>query len=95
MRSVLRNEGNCWSEFYKYVTNRKENREIIPAITDRNGEISTDFIGKANVLNSYYSTVFCCGHNIPRIQLAKSCETFIFNTKITRKSLAKSVETNQ
>jgi hypothetical protein len=32
LRSVLRNEGNCWSEFCKYVKRRKGNREIIPAI---------------------------------------------------------------
>jgi hypothetical protein len=36
LRSVLRNEGNCWSEFYRYVKNRKGNVEIIPPFEDRN-----------------------------------------------------------
>ena len=71
------------------MKNRKGNREIIPAIKDRNGAISTDTIGKANILNSNYSSVFCCDHNIPKMQLTNSGETFIINTKIIRKSLAK------
>ena len=44
---------------------------------------------KANILNSCYASVFCCDHNIPKIQLANSGETFITNTKGTRKRLAK------
>ena len=32
LRSVLRNEGNCWSEICKYVKRRKGNRAIVPAI---------------------------------------------------------------
>ena len=31
----LRNEGNCWSEFYKYFKKGKGNREIIHATTER------------------------------------------------------------
>jgi hypothetical protein len=27
LRTVLNNEGNCWTEFYKYVKRRKENKE--------------------------------------------------------------------
>jgi hypothetical protein len=79
--SGLRNEGSCWSEFYKYVKSRKENKEIVPAIKDRNEEISTQSTGKANtsILISYYISVFCCDHNIPKIQLADSGETFIIN----------------
>ena len=42
LRSLLRNEGNCWSEFYKYAKRRKLNRTIIPAIKDHNGTIITD-----------------------------------------------------
>ena len=87
--SALRNEGNCWPEFYKYVKSRKGNREIIPANKDRNGTISTDSTGNDNILNSSYSSVFCCDHNIPEIQLATSGENVIINTKIIRKSLAK------
>jgi len=34
-----RNEGNCWSVFYKYVKRRKGNREIIPAIKNHSGTI--------------------------------------------------------
>jgi len=82
LRSALRNEGNCWSEFYKYVKRRKGNREIIRAIKDHNGTIITDSTEKANILNSYYASVFCCDSNITEINLAKSGETFIINTKV-------------
>jgi len=51
--SVLRNEGNCWSEFYKYEKRRKGNGEIIPAIKDQNRMIITDSNAIANILNSY------------------------------------------
>jgi hypothetical protein len=51
-RSVLRNEGNCWSEFYKHVTRRKGNTEIIPAVKDHNGTVITDSTENDNVLNS-------------------------------------------
>ena len=86
--SLLRNEGNCWSEFYKYVKRWKGNREIIPAIKNRNRMIITDSTEKANILNSNYASVFCCDHNILKIQLANSGETFI-NTEVMRKRLAK------
>ena len=35
LRSVLQNEGRCWTEFYKYVKRRKGSRESIPAIKDQ------------------------------------------------------------
>ena len=87
--SVLRNEGNCLSEFYKYVKRRKGNREIIPAIKDNNGTIITETTEKANILNSYYAFVFCCDRNIPGIELADPGETCIINTKVIRKRLGK------
>jgi len=89
LRSVLRNEGNCWSEFYKYVKRQKGNRETIPAIKNHNRTIIMDSTEKANILNSYYASVFCCDHNIPKIQLGNSGETCINNTKVMRKRLAK------
>ena len=95
LRSVLRKEGNCWSEFYKYVKSRKGNREIISAINDHNGRIIRDTTEKANILNSYYASVFCCDRNIPKTQLANSGETFIINTKVIRKRLAKIGRNNQ
>jgi hypothetical protein len=67
------------------VKRRKEYREIIPAIKDHNGTIITDTTVKANILNSYYSSVFCCDRNIPEIKLANSVETFIINTRVIRK----------
>jgi hypothetical protein len=87
--SVLRNEGNRLPEFYKYVKRRKENREIIPAIKDHNRTIITDTTEKANILNFYYSSVFCSDRYIPEIKLANSGETFIISTKVIRKSLSK------
>ena len=52
VRSVLQNEGRCWTEFYMYVKRRKGNRENIPAIKDHNGTLITDPIEKANSLNT-------------------------------------------
>jgi hypothetical protein len=40
--SILKNEGKCWIEFYKYVRKRKGNRENISAIKDGNGRLITD-----------------------------------------------------
>ena len=89
MLSVLGNEGNCWSEFYKYVQRRKGNRDIIPAIKDHHGTIITDTTEKASILNSYYASVFCCDRNIPEIKSANPGETFIINTDVIRKRLTK------
>jgi oligoribonuclease NrnB/cAMP/cGMP phosphodiesterase (DHH superfamily) len=47
---IKKNEGNCWTEFYKYVKRRKGNRENIPAIKDISGRLVTDSIEKANTL---------------------------------------------
>jgi hypothetical protein len=86
--SVLRNEGNYWYEFCKYVKRWKGNKEIFPAIKDHNRTTATDLTEKANALNSYYASVFCYNHNILKTQLANLDETVI-NTKIIRKRLAK------
>jgi len=67
----------------------KGDREIIPAIKDHTGTIITDTTEKADILNSYYASVFCCDRNIPEIKLANSGETFIINTKVIRKGFAK------
>jgi len=42
--SVVRNEGNCWSEFYKAVEKPEGNSVSIPAIKDHNGTIITEGI---------------------------------------------------
>jgi len=68
------------------VKRQKGNREIILVIKDHKGTIITDTTEKANILNSYYASVFSCDHKIPEIKLANWDETFIINT---RKSLAK------
>jgi hypothetical protein len=67
----------------------KGNREIIPAIKDQKRTIITESSAKANILNYYYATSFCCDCNILKIQLANSGETFIISTKVTRKRLTK------
>jgi hypothetical protein len=54
-------------------------------IKNHNGTIITDCTEKANILNSYYKSVFCCDHNILKIQLANSGETFITNNKVITK----------
>jgi len=68
LRSVLQNDGRCWTEFYKYVKRRKGNRENIPAIKDHNVTLITDPLGKANSLNSYYASLFSCESSNPGIQ---------------------------
>jgi hypothetical protein len=92
---VLRNEGNFWSEFYKYVKMHKGNREIIPAIKDHNGTIITDSTEKANVLNSSYASVFCCDRSIPKIELANWVKRLLSTVKLLEKDYKKSGQTNQ
>jgi len=48
-----------------------------------------DSTEKANILNSYYASVFYRDHNVPKKQLANSGETLIINTEVIRKRLAK------
>ena len=68
LKSILSNEGICWSDVYKYVKRPKRNTEYTPAIKDCNGRIITDAIEKAKTFKSYYSTVFCNDGNILHIQ---------------------------
>jgi len=42
LKTILRKEGNCWSDFYKYVKRREGSRENIPTIKDGNGLKITD-----------------------------------------------------
>jgi cell shape-determining protein MreC len=86
--SILKSEGKCWTEFYKYVKRRKGNRENNPAIKDGNGRLITGSIEKANSLYFYYSSVFSCERCIPQIERANSGELFSISTKIIRKKLA-------
>ena len=65
LKSILSIEGKSWAEFYKYVKRRRENRESVPAIKDGNGQNITDPAGKANLLNSYFSTIFSIKDNMP------------------------------
>jgi hypothetical protein len=64
-----KNEGKCWTEFYKYVKRRKGNRENISAIKDGSGRLITDSIEKGNFLNFCYSLVFSCERSVPQMQL--------------------------
>jgi hypothetical protein len=36
LKTILRKEGNCWTDFYKYLKRRKGSRENIPYIKDSN-----------------------------------------------------------
>jgi len=56
------------------VKRRKGNREIISANKDHNRMIHMDNNGKANILNSYYASIFSCDSNTPEIKLANSGE---------------------
>jgi len=55
--SGLQNEGKSWSEFDRFVSRRKGNRENIPAIKNCNGGLITETVDKANNLNNYYDSV--------------------------------------
>ena len=76
LRSVLQNEGRCWTEFCKYVKRRKGNRESILTIKDQYGKIVTDPIEKTNSLNSYYASLFSCERNNPQVQSVESGKPF-------------------
>jgi len=67
----------------------KRNREIVLATRNHNGKIITDPTEKSDIFNSYCACVFCCDRNIPEIKLANPAETFITDTKVIRKRLAK------
>ena len=84
LRSVLQNEGRCWTEFYKYVKRRNGYRENIPAIKDHNGSFITDPLEKTNSLNSYAS-LFSCESSNPEIQPTQSGKAFTVNIDIIRK----------
>jgi len=51
--------------------------------------IIMDTTEKANILNSYYASIFCCNCNTLKIKSANSGEIFIINTKVIRKRLPK------
>jgi hypothetical protein len=87
LRSVLQNEGGCWTEFYKYVKMCKGNRANIPTMKDRNGKLITDPIEKANSLNSYYASLFSCESNNPQIQSTDSGKTFTISINAIRNTL--------
>jgi hypothetical protein len=88
LKLILSKEGKYWSDFYKYVKRRKENRENISSIKDCNGQIITDSKEKANTLNFYYSSVFSSEGSIPNIQGEISSEPFTIDSKIIRKRIA-------
>jgi hypothetical protein len=85
LKTILRREGNCWSDFYKYVKRRKGSRENIPSIKDSNGRIITDAMEKANTFNSYYSTVFSSQDNTIHTQSISTGEPFTTDSKIIRR----------
>jgi hypothetical protein len=86
--SVLQNEGKCWTDIFKYVKRRKENRENTPALKDCNGRLISNPIEKANILNSYYASAFSCEQTFLQIQSAHSGELFTININVIRKRLA-------
>jgi len=87
LKSILSKEGKCWSDFYKYVKRRKGNKINIPAIKDCNGRIITDAIGKTNMFNSYYSTVFSSEGNILHIQGENTGDPFTTDIKTIRRRI--------
>jgi hypothetical protein len=87
-RSVLKNEGKCCPEFYKYIKRCKGYRENIPAIKDCNGQPIIDLIEMANSFTYYYSSVFSSEGSIQHIQCTNSGEPFTTDTKIIRKMVA-------
>ena len=72
---------------YKYVKRRKGSRENIPAIKDGSGRIITDPTEKANLLNSYYSTIFSCKDDIPHIQGGNNTNPFVVDINTIRRRI--------
>jgi len=95
LKSILSNEGICWSDFYKYVKRRKGNKENIPAIKDFNGQIITDAIEKAKTFNSYNSTVFSSEGNILHIQGENTDDPFTTDIRTIRRRIKAIGKTNQ
>jgi hypothetical protein len=88
LSSVLQNDGKSWSEFYRFVNKRKGNKENIPAMKDCNGGQITDPADKANNLNNYYASVFCCERDIPVRNSTHSDKSFKIKIDIIRKRLS-------
>ena len=82
--SVLQNEGECCTEFCKYVKRRKGNGENIPAIDDHNGRLIKDPLEKAKFLISYYASLFCYESNNPQIQSTQPGTPFIISINLIR-----------
>ena len=87
LKSILSKEVKCWSDFYTYVKRRKGRRENIPAIKDGSGRIITDPTEKANLLNSYYSTIFSCKDDIPHIQGGNNTNPFVVDINTIRRRI--------
>jgi hypothetical protein len=88
LRSVLQNEGSCWTEFCKYVRRRKGNRENSQALEDHNGKLITEPIEKANTLDSYYASIFNCERTCLQIPLTDPGKPFTVSINIIRKRLS-------
>jgi hypothetical protein len=85
LNKILRNEGKCWTDFYKYVKRRKGSRKNVPSIRGRNGRIITDATEKANEFNNYYATVFSVQDIIPQLQDGNTVEPFTADCKVIRR----------
>jgi hypothetical protein len=95
LKTILGKEGNCWSDFYKYVKRRKGSRENIASIKDSNGRIITDATEKASTFNSYYSTVFISQDNTLHTQSRNTGEPFTTDSKIVRRRVKVMGKKNQ
>jgi len=87
---ILQNEGKCWGDFYRYARRRKGNKETNPGLKDTNGGIITDPLEKANILNSYYASVFSrkCNYQLSPTLNSESSEMFSVCMKTLRKRLS-------
>jgi hypothetical protein len=79
-----KNEGMCWTLFYKYV---KVMVEDIAKINDGHGRLITDLIEKANAQNCCYSSLFSSENSISQMKCANSCKPFTISTEIMRRRL--------
>jgi hypothetical protein len=82
LRSVLENEGRCWTGFYKYVKRRKGNRENIPETKDHNDKLITE-----PIVNSYFASQFSYKRNNPQITSTESGKHFTICINNIRKRL--------
>jgi hypothetical protein len=79
LKDCTKNEGKCWTEFYKYEKRRRGNKENIPAIEDVNGRLVTD---PTEINNNHTENIF--GSIVDTCVLSHCIATVAIPTELSR-----------